>query len=84
LFVIAAASAAGARLDSSAAAAAAVPSATSEMLCEALGVELDQLAAIDREGRALITDHGPFIIINLYGACRSSNPLLYISNQQLR
>jgi hypothetical protein len=38
------------------------------MLCEALGVELEQLAAVDREGRALITDHGPFLLVNLYGA----------------
>jgi hypothetical protein len=64
------AGAAGARLDSSAAAAAAAAaSATSVLLCEALGVELEQLASVDREGRALITDHGPFLLVNLYGAC---------------
>ncbi|WIA12049.1 hypothetical protein OEZ85_012128 [Tetradesmus obliquus] len=63
---------AGARLDSSAAAAAAGPSPVSVMLCEALGVELEQLAALDREGRALITDHGPFLLVNLYGPAITS------------
>jgi hypothetical protein len=52
------------------------------MLCEALGVQLEQLAAVDREGRALITDHGPFLLVNMYGACGAAARLAAIDGSR--
>lgn len=36
-------------------------------LSEELGLSLDVLAGLDSEGRALVTDHGAFVLVNLYG-----------------
>lgn len=36
-------------------------------ICEALGFELVDLQVLDSEGRVLVTDHGQFILVNLYG-----------------
>ena len=39
-----------------------------------LGLNLEDLQTLDSEGRALITDHGLFVLVNLYGElCCSSN-----------
>lgn len=36
-------------------------------LSEEMGLCLDDLQLLDSEGRALITDHGLFLLVNLYG-----------------
>jgi exonuclease III len=41
-------------------------------LSEELGLTLEQLAALDAEGRALITDHDVFLLVNLYGPALAS------------
>lgn len=33
------------------------------------GVSLDRLGEIDAEGRVLVTDHGHFVLFNIYGPC---------------
>lgn len=45
---------------------------TSLTLREALGLDQEQLAALDSEGRVVITDHGPFLLVNLYGPALTS------------
>jgi AP endonuclease-2 len=40
-------------------------------LSEELGLSLDVLAALDSEGRSLVTDHGAFVLVNLYGEIES-------------
>jgi hypothetical protein len=36
-------------------------------LSDELGLSVEELQALDSEGRALITDHGLFLLVNLYG-----------------
>lgn len=40
-------------------------------LSEELGLSLQDLQLLDREGRALVTDHGLFLLVNLYGPALS-------------
>lgn len=42
------------------------------LLCEDLGLDMQQLQTLDSEGRALITDHGLFVLVNLYGPALTS------------
>jgi hypothetical protein len=37
-------------------------------ISQALGLSLEQLQSLDSEGRALTTDHGAFLLVNIYGA----------------
>lgn len=41
-------------------------------LCEGLGLDMQQLQSVDSESRALITDHGAFVLVNLYGPALTS------------
>lgn len=34
-----------------------------------LGLSPDRLAALDSEGRVLVTDHGHFVLFNVYAPC---------------
>lgn len=43
------------------------PEPWTHQLCDELGLTLDECATLDSEGRALITDHGLFVVVNLYG-----------------
>jgi hypothetical protein len=43
------------------------PSPLSLQLSDGLGLSLEDLQVLDSEGRALITDHGLFVLVNLYG-----------------
>jgi hypothetical protein len=45
----------------------AAPEAWTHQLCDELGLTLDELQTLDSEGRALVTDHGLFVLVNLYG-----------------
>ncbi len=38
----------------------------------AAGLDADQLRALDSEGRVLLTDHGAFVLVNVYGPAISS------------
>lgn len=33
--------------------------------------DFDQLSALDGEGRVVLTDHGAFVLLNLYAPCIS-------------
>lgn len=43
------------------------PSPLTLQLSDELGLSLEDLQVLDSEGRALITDHGLFLLVNLYG-----------------
>lgn len=44
-----------------------LPSPLSLQLSDELDLSLEELQTLDSEGRALITHHGMFVLVNLYG-----------------
>jgi len=50
--------------------------ADAALLQEDLGLSPASLADLDREGRALVTDHGVFLLVNIYGPALTSEEKL--------
>lgn len=49
-----------------------------QQLSAELGLSFDDLQVLDSEGRAIITDHGLFLLVNLYG----ESPLHHLHQQE--